>query len=323
MLQAFRSEIKHERISEISKGHILDLLDDEAKSFHFLAQMPVQRSFVPLRGLKSHAADVLRRVLFNGNIPLNLDDEGIDICYKNGWVHAEPLDCETEDVVCVFPTRLHAKYALPIFVILYSANVGRYVEHYLTRSSVPFPIQEYPSVDCLAKASLKEFSFKNLSSEVRLSTAAVTRPVEAAYQDEFYRALHTVLGFSTKVTSEWSGDGCGRIDFWLPDVGWGIELLRDGDRLNEHCQRFAVGGKYARWIEGGWIKDWVVLDCRTTYPAQPYGTFAYVFQTCTANSKLGDRAVKLLRAVFADGFLSVEILDASNEVVVPRFALKA
>ena len=31
MLQAFRSEIKHERISEISKGHILDLLDDEAQ----------------------------------------------------------------------------------------------------------------------------------------------------------------------------------------------------------------------------------------------------------------------------------------------------
>lgn len=74
----------------------------------------------------------------------------------------------------------------------------------------------------------------------------------------------------------------------------GIELLRDGDRLNEHCQRFAVGGKYARWIEGGWTKDWVVLDCRTTYPAQPYGTFACVFQTCTANSKLGGRAAKLL-----------------------------
>ena len=45
---------------------------------------------------------------------------------------------------------------------------------------------------------------------------------------------HKVLGFSAKVSSEWSSDGIGWIDFRLPDVKWGIELLCEGDHLGEH-----------------------------------------------------------------------------------------
>ena len=58
--------------------------------------------------------------------------------------------------------------------------------------------------------------------------------MEATYQDKFYRALHKVLGFSAKVSSEWSSDGIAQIDFRLPDVKWGIELLCEGDHLGEH-----------------------------------------------------------------------------------------
>lgn len=56
----------------------------------------------------------------------------------------------------------------------------------------------------------------------------------------------------------------------------------------------------------GWLKDWLIPDCRTS-SSQPYNV---------ANTKLW-------RAVFATDFSSVEILDSSNEVVVPRFALTA
>lgn len=44
----------------------------------------------------------------------------------------------------------------------------------------------------------------------------------------------TLFRFSSRVSTEWSGGGNGRIDFWIPDAKWGIELLRDGDRLDEH-----------------------------------------------------------------------------------------
>ncbi|KAL1968108.1 hypothetical protein VTN77DRAFT_2238 [Rasamsonia byssochlamydoides] len=268
--------------------HIIDVLNDEEKSFQYLAQTSVQRSFVNRRNLTPSAADVLREVLVAGSISRDLNNEGIRICYEHGWLHSEPLDAEAIDIVCVFPTRLHAKY----------------VEYYLTTAAVPFPISQYPSIEKLAKAVFRNFSLRNLAPITRLSTGALIRPVEALYQDEFYRSLHAVLNFSAKVSSEWSGDGSGRIDFRITDVGWGIELLRDGDRLAEHCERFVGRGKYTQWIQNGWIKDWLIIDCRTSHP-RPYNV----------------PNTKLWRTVFAGDHSSIEILDHSNNVVVPRFPL--
>ena len=40
----------------------------------------------------------------------------------------------------------------------------------------------------------------------------------------------------------------GRVDFWIKflgsDIGWAVELLRDGDRAENHLARFASGGSY-------------------------------------------------------------------------------
>lgn len=46
--------------------------------------------------------------------------------------------------------------------------------------------------------------------EGELSTAARLRPVEAQYQDEFYRAFNAVVGRSVPISSEWSRKGDGR-----------------------------------------------------------------------------------------------------------------
>jgi hypothetical protein len=89
---------------------------------------------------------------------------------------------------------------------------------------------------------------------------------DSVYQDEFYRALHQVLGFMTRVSSEWSGGGRGIIDFRITDVGWGIELVREGDMLSEHWQRFMDNGRYAPWITSGWMTDWLIIDFRTSQP---------------------------------------------------------
>jgi len=75
-----------------------------------LQEYPVQRSFPPAAKLTFKAADVLRKVLLDGSIPRNLEDEGLCLCYEEGWVHSEARDIGAEDIVCVLPSKLHEKY---------------------------------------------------------------------------------------------------------------------------------------------------------------------------------------------------------------------
>lgn len=152
---------------------------------------------------------------------------------------------------------------------LFLANINRFVEHYLTGSTQPFPFHKFPTIEALAATVLKKFSPRSLSSAAHWGTGGEKIPVEACYQNEFYRVLQTVFGFSSKVISEWSGGGDCRIDFMVKDPGWGIELLREGERLGEHCQRFVGNGKYTPWIRDGSIRDWLIIDCRTSQP-RPY-----------------------------------------------------
>lgn len=72
------------------------------------------------------------------------------------------------------------------------------------------------------------------------------------------------------ISLEWLGIGYGLIDFRIPQKYWGIELLLDGNRLREHCQRFEAGSKYSEWIGDGLLEDWLLIDLRHATPTQ-YG----------------------------------------------------
>jgi len=74
-----------------------------------LREYPVQRSFPSSQKLTVEAADVLRKVLQDGSIPRQLEDPGVRLCYEEGWIHSEITDLDTEDVVCVLPSKLHEK----------------------------------------------------------------------------------------------------------------------------------------------------------------------------------------------------------------------
>lgn len=65
--------------------------------------------------------------------------------------------------------------------------------------------------------------------------------------------FNNILGSGITVSSEWSQDKDGQIDFRIIDPAWGIDLLQDGDRLTEHCERFLPGGLYHSWISRGLI----------------------------------------------------------------------
>ena len=117
-----------------------------------------------------------------------------------------------------------------------------------------------------------------------MATSARVMAIEAQFQDEWYRAFYSILGHEVAMSSEWSRCGDGRIDFRIVGPSWGIELLRDGDRLAEHCNRFREKGTYYPWISNGLIKDWLILDCRHSHP-QKYGRVSLFLLLNTASSR--------------------------------------
>jgi hypothetical protein len=71
-----------------------------------------------------------------------------------------------------------------------------------------------------------------------------------------------------------SGTQGGTIDFLIAEKNWGLELLRDRDRLVEHMKRFELGGQYFSMVESGEIEQYVVLDFTVKRPmkARPGNT---------------------------------------------------
>ena len=127
MEQTYRSDLKHSKVTTITLPLVVKALRDEHTVFEALLPFGISRSFPHKNRLTSDAADALRKVLEVGSISRNLDNDGISLCYSMGWLHAEPLDPEAADVVCIFPTKLHEKQvAFPNFLTYYQALTGYY-----------------------------------------------------------------------------------------------------------------------------------------------------------------------------------------------------
>ena len=62
----------------------------------------------------------------------------------------------------------------------------------------------------------------------------------------------------------------GRIDFFISSKKWGIELLRNGDRLLAHNDRF-IGGEYGKWIKAQKMDDYIMIDFRSKVPNVKHG----------------------------------------------------
>jgi len=116
-------------------------------------------------------------------------------------------------------------------------------------------------------AKMDGVTLKNCRSKSKNS-----RLLEAAYQHEFYRAATGLLGVDGIVSCEVGAlySIHGRIDFFINDKrNWAVELLRDGDRLNDHVARMAPGGKYDRLTITA--SNTVVIDLRGPSSPQPNG----------------------------------------------------
>ena len=91
-----------------------------------LSSKVVSRSFpVFTKWFTPAAIDILKKVSVDGYIPFNESDEGINICYRMGWIQRTPVTNEREIVateVGVLPSRLHEKLVILDIILVYSSS---------------------------------------------------------------------------------------------------------------------------------------------------------------------------------------------------------
>jgi hypothetical protein len=124
------------------------------------------------------------------------------------------------------------------------------------------------------------------------------------------------------LTSEWSGSSLvGRIDFRIKDVKWVIECVRDGDEIDEHIKRFQQGGRYYNWIVSGEVKEYIILDFRTSKPRKARSMVISSRSLRLMNANRLDNVPFLYFIVFSNDYTSYRTYDASVEPVGEKIAL--
>jgi hypothetical protein len=189
-------------------------------------------------------ARVFRAVLRNNSVSKEMlgdeeDKKALENCFKMGWLHAT---VGQDGIRYIFTTPLHQWF----------------IEYHLgTKVADSTPINR--DLPDFAFDVIRGFSRTILSTKRQIvGTSNVQRPPEAQYQDEFYRCCHKYSNGSLISFPEF-GNASGKVDFYIPCNRWGVELLRDGDRLEEHSSRFTGTGAYAKMN----FDDYIILDFRT------------------------------------------------------------
>lgn len=118
-----------------------------------------------------------------------------------------------------------------------------FVDVFEGRSDGEFPA----SLEGLIRSALSSFSHVNLMN----ACDGGNFPKETSLQHMFWAGLAMALPPTTEVVPEapavlsQAGKRSGEIDFYVnTKLHWGIELMRLGDRLENHVKRFEKGGKY-------------------------------------------------------------------------------
>ncbi|KAF8430341.1 hypothetical protein EV426DRAFT_708519 [Tirmania nivea] len=97
--------------------------------------------------------------------------------------------------------------------------------------------------------------------QTSLGLRQTSRLLERTWQMGWYKAATTAVPLHATVSADVGAifGSVGYLDFYVNgDLNWGIELLREGDRMKQHAKRFIEDGAYAVIP----LKEWVVIDFR-------------------------------------------------------------
>lgn len=258
------------------------------------------RGLPRVEGLQDRAvAHIFSNVLRQGSIR-RADYEGGEYwgalrgCFRNGWLHADKFNDPhgVENTFYAFPSPLHRLF---VEWRLYDITP---VTSFEPNSILPFVLRV-----------IARFSPRSLSTPRRISDACIQRPPEAQYQDEFYRSCHRVWNGLLTNLSEF-GMAEGRVDFYIPSKQWAVEVLREGDRVKQHADRFSPEGPYGKKLP---LSDFVLLDCRNDrWPTGPHSgmciiclSIRFPFLKLTLHTDIPE----LYHVVFTNDYRDVSILD--------------
>lgn len=155
--------------------------------------------------------------------------------------------------------------------------------HSLFATLVPDNNLNYATPLQLAIDTITHFQPCQLANAPRsMAVAGNLPPLEDQYQKEFYRCLFPILDGHLIMSPEFiikTGPKGGTIDFLVTGKKWGLELLRERDRLVEDMKRFETGGQYYSMMQTGEMEQYIVLDFTNTAPKKPHPgntSFTYI-----------------------------------------------
>jgi hypothetical protein len=226
-------------------------------SYGYLAEHLTWRSTVS-RGVPHQPAPytmAMKALLFHGQIDFNDEDIPQDIlsklkeAHELGFLDLNPANQYT--------------FASPLQQQIWSWRL------------LPSPNYQLPYQDVFSfvKDTVARFRPSQLTGSDRPVGASDYRPREAQYQEEYYRCVHKVTDGNVQISPEYAaaaGTRAGRIDFLIPSKKWGIELTREGDKLDEHVSSFANKDAYEHWFQTPDMLDHILLDFRNTEPTKSY-----------------------------------------------------
>ena len=163
-------------------------------------------------------------------------------CFAQGWLHTDKVVSKNREIAGYF-------FASPLHRL--------FVEWKLSGQHPAIPIQA-PSLLEFVIQIINRFSPLNLSYPRVVGLYYFQSLPEAQYQDEFYRCCYDLTAGSLTTLSEF-GTADRRVDFYIPSKKWGVELLRDGQQLEQHNNHFSPTGQYGKNLD---IDEYIVLDFR-------------------------------------------------------------
>ncbi|TFK62718.1 hypothetical protein BDN72DRAFT_903011 [Pluteus cervinus] len=184
--------------------------------------------------------------------PFTLEvDKALQLCFEKAWLHADLLHGE---VGYSFPSPLHRRCVQAQLWGLADEADAHIVEKTLPE---------------FAFNVIQLFHSPNLSAD-RTANAASTGiqcSPEAAYGDEFYRCccLHTKGAVVTP--PEFGSTTKSRVNLFIPQKRWGVELLCNGDHLDEYV---STSGEYGAWTRSDRGGDYIILDFCHEMPSKAH-----------------------------------------------------
>jgi len=247
---------------------------------------------------------MFRQLLRDGEFPEKDGPEfgdAVERAHKCGFIYAKESGF-------VLPTPLHAVS--------------------LSWMLVPSDVDLPSDLNTLVWEVIGRFKYSQLALPIRRAGPVITsdQPAEAQYRDLFYRALHDFTEGSILVSPEFASGSdasvAGRIDFYIANKKWGIEITRDGNRLQQHSDRFGTSGAHGQWLASGEMSDYILLDCRGTKPVKRYSSQSTLLLSKILTKSCSLVIPNLFHAVFDRAGPSVTIYNNRVEKVVTRVLLE-